>query len=284
VAQAAEDAAKDGKAEILEAGQKETSGQLKRVEKAGTEGSKKLATKEMQAVREKHLGPHVEKLQAEKDNADKIEQDMKDKAKAAALKHTDKITEAAAELSTIKAKNVINKVLDGSAEEAKAAEERAIELASEAEQVNAVALKISKKALEAAHEAQWAAMKYPHDTAKQATDTAEQAEKKALYIWDQQAAAQKMAESAAAAAEHSKELAAEAFVTATTAKDTAEKALKTATENGIKLVKLKDRAATAMNAADGAARATKMAEATVAQAVAAREAALAVTTPPPSLL
>merc|ERR1719379_589879 len=210
----------------------------------------------MADVREKHLGPHVDKLQAEKDNADEIEKDMKDKARAAALKHTDKITEAAAELSTIKAENVINKVLDGSAEEAAASEERAIELAKEAEEVNAVAMKISEKALEAARAAHFAAMRYPHETAKEATNTAEEAEKKALYTWDQQAAAQKMAESAAAAAEHAKTVAAEAFVTATTAKETAEKALKTATVNGEKLVKLKIRAETAMNAAGGAARAT----------------------------
>merc|ERR1719324_1408399 len=170
VEQAAKDAAKDGKQEILEAGQKETTENLAKVKKAGEEGSKELATKELQAVREKRLGPHMDKLQAEKDNADEIEQDMKNKARDAALKHTDEITEAAAELSTIKSQNVINKVLDGSAEEAKAAEERAIELASEAEQVNAVALKISNKALQAAHDAQFAAMKYPHDTALAATN------------------------------------------------------------------------------------------------------------------
>jgi hypothetical protein len=281
VKNAAKDAAKDGKQEILEAGQKETEGQLSKVKKAGEEESVKLATKGMADVREKHLGPHTEKLQAEKDNADKIESNMKDKARAAALKHAGPITEAAAELATIKAQNVINKVLDGSAEEAAASEERALELAKEAEEVNGVALKISQKALQAAREAQHAAMKYPHETAKEATTTAEEAEKKALWTWDQQAAAQKMAESAAAAAESAKTIAAEAFVTATTAKETAEKALETATVNGEKLVKLKLRAETAMNAAGGAARATHMAEETVKQAMVAREAALAVTTPPP---
>lgn len=208
---------------------------------------------------------------------------MKNQARQAAIKHTKEITKAAADLSTIKSQNVINKVLDGSAEEAQAAEERAIELAAEAEATNAAALATSKKALQSAYEAQTAAFKYPHDTAAEATKTAEDAEKKALYLWDQQAAAQKMAESAAQAAEHAKELAAAAFVTATTSKETAEKALKKATENGKKLVELKARAATAMNAADGAARATKMAEATVNEARAAREAAMAVTTPPPGL-
>merc|ERR550537_66741 len=110
---------------------------------------------------------------------------------------------------------------------------------------------------------------YPHDTAIAATNTAEEAEKKALYLQDQQEAAQRMAESAATAAEMAKTLAAEAFVTATTSKETAEKALKTATVNGEKLVKLKIRAQTAMTAADGAARMTKMAE---QQVEAAREA------------
>merc|ERR1719428_2552550 len=116
VEQAAKDAAKDGKQEILEAGQKEITENLAKVKKAGEEGSKELATKELQAVREKRLGPHMDKFQAEKDNADEIEQDMKDKARDAALEHTKEITKAAADLSTIKSQNVINKVLAGSAE------------------------------------------------------------------------------------------------------------------------------------------------------------------------
>lgn len=283
VKQAAHDAAVEGNQEILEAGQAETKEQVSAVKDAGEKGSVEISTKELKKVREKHLGPHMEKLQAEHDNADKIEKEFADQAKAVAKERTADVLDAAAELSTLKAQNVINKVLQGCSEEANATWVRAIELANEAEDTNKVALAASNKALTAAHDAQSAALTYSHETAMEATSTAQDAEQKALWLQVQQAKAQQMAEAAAKAAELAKEAAANAFISATTAKETAEKALHQSIVNGEKLVKLKVRASTAMNAASGAARAVKMSEELVAQAREAREASLAVTTFPPGL-
>lgn len=245
--------------------------QLKRV---GADATEKKAQDALHTMQEEEMGDVKAKLEAEEENAKQAMKEAQDNAKTSALKNAEGVTQAAEDLATTKAQNVIGTVMGKAKEEWQVTLDGAEQLKAEAQAIVQQAKTSADHALDAAATAHAAQISMPLSRVKKVTNYAVEAEKQALAMEDAAMQSKKMAEMATDVSNQAKQIATTSVSTAKAAEQTAEKAYAQAMENADKLGQLKEKANKAIEAAQQAATQAGVAESTAVTAqMAAKQAA-----------